>query len=221
MGKKIIFMLALCALPLVVFAESSVSHEVFKQALPGTVALTFDDGPNPTFTPQILAVLKKYNIKVTFFMVGMEAEKYPEIVKQVAADGHAISNHTLTHPMLTKLDDKELQREIALPSEIIYKITGKKPICLRYPFSAFDQRVQKVVYAHAMTPFPVGLNAYDYKRPGVNKIVDRVIKNVHSGMIITMHDGFANREQTVAALPLIIEGIKKKGLGFSQICINQ
>src|SRR5580765_6669100 len=71
--------------------------------LPGTVTLTFDDGPSPVFTPQILAILKKYNIKATFFMVGASAKKYPELVRAVLADGHAVGNHTWTHPMLTKI----------------------------------------------------------------------------------------------------------------------
>src|SRR5437899_2581733 len=119
--KRLLISIILLVLPIVVF-----SQDVRTKPLPGTVALTFDDGPNPIYTPQILAILKKYNIKATFFMVGTNAHKYPEMVKLVLADGHAINNHTLTHPMLTKLNDEQLHKEITTPQVIIYNIIGKK-----------------------------------------------------------------------------------------------
>jgi peptidoglycan-N-acetylglucosamine deacetylase len=184
----------------------------------GTVALTFDDGPTEEFTPQILAILKKYNIKATFFMVGMNAKHNPDIVKMVQAEGHAINSHSLTHAMLTKLNDKALDKEVSDPQQIIFDIIGSKPICLRYPFGASNQKVREVIRKHGLIPVPMGFNSFDYERPGVDKIVAQILNNVHAGMVILLHDGFAKREQTVAALPLIIEGIQKKGLGFSQIC---
>lgn len=218
MLKKIFAVLLFCSFSAVALADSDSSHDVPKAALKGTVALTFDDGPNPTFTPQILAILKKYNIKATFFMVGMEAKEYPEIVKQVLADGHAIANHSQTHPNLTKISDADLLKEVTMPKQIIHEITGKDTLCLRYPYGASNQHVRDVIRANGMTPMPMGFNSFDYTRPGVEKIVSWVLKNAYSGQVILMHDGFAEREQTVAALPLIIEGIKAKGLGFSQVC---
>lgn len=186
----------------------------------GTVALTFDDGPTEEFTPQILAILKKYNIKATFFMVGANATAHPDMVKKVHEAGHAIGSHTETHPMLTKINETQLQHEVKTPSETIYKIIGKKPICLRYPFGASNQHVRDVIRGAGMAPVPMGFNSFDYDRPGTQKIVDQIVKNAHSGTVILLHDGYAKREQTVAALPLIIDGIKKKGLGFSQICVE-
>jgi peptidoglycan/xylan/chitin deacetylase (PgdA/CDA1 family) len=111
---------------------SKVSNKPAK----GTVALTFDDGPTVEYTPQILAILKKYNIKATFFMVGENAKAHPEIVKMVLADGHAIDSHSMTHPMLTKLSNAKLEWEVHEPSVIINDIVGIKPVCLRYPFGA-------------------------------------------------------------------------------------
>jgi peptidoglycan/xylan/chitin deacetylase (PgdA/CDA1 family) len=192
--------------------------KVNKFAEKGTVALTFDDGPTQEFTPQILAILKKYNIKATFFMVGMNAKNHPDLVKQVYDAGHAVNSHSETHPMLTKLNDKQLQYEVATPSIVIFDAIGKKPLCLRYPFGASNEHVRAVIRENNMMPVSMGFNSFDYDRPGVDKIVSWVLKNAHSGQVILMHDGFANREQTVAALPLIIEGLKKKGLGFSQVC---
>jgi peptidoglycan-N-acetylglucosamine deacetylase len=187
-------------------------------ALPDTVALTFDDGPNPIFTPQILAILKKNNIKATFFVVGVNAEKYPELIKQIYAEGHVIGSHSQTHPMLTKIADKNLQTEITEPSEIIFKIIGIKPKCLRYPYGASNTHVRSEIRAQGLIPLPMGFNSFDYDRPGAQKIIDWVLKNSYSKQVILMHDGFTKREQTVAALPVIIDGIKKKGLGFSTIC---
>jgi len=215
--KKWFYFILFYLFPLTVFAgESSVQ----KNPLKGTVALTFDDGPNPIYTPQILAILKKYNIKATFFMVGMNAKKYPDIVKQVYAEGHAVDSHSLTHAMLTKLNNAELYKEVATPQTIIANIIHVKPVCLRYPFGASNEHVREVIRSQGMLPVPMGWNSFDYNRPGVDKIVTWVLQNAHSGQVFLFHDGFAKREQTVAALPRIIEGIKKKGLGFSQICTN-
>lgn len=215
--KRLLLLCLLIFLPLIAFA---INQDVRKNPLPGTVALTFDDGPNPVYTPQILAILKKYNIKATFFMVGENARKYPEIVKLVLADGHAIDSHTLTHPMLTKLNDTQLHKEIAEPQEIISNIIGKKPVCLRYPFGASNEHVREAIRAQGITPVAMGWNSFDYDRPGVDKIVSNVVPYIHSGQIFLFHDGYDKREQTVAALPKIIDAIKKKGLGFSEICVS-
>lgn len=217
--KKLSLFLVLISFSLAIFAvDESIIH---KTALKGTVALTFDDGPTVKYTPQILAILKKYHIKATFFMVGMNAKAHPEIVKMVLADGHAIDSHSMTHPMLTKLNNQQLEREVAGPQVVINNIIGKKPVCLRYPFGASNEHVRAIIRANGMVPVPMGWNSFDYDRPGVEKIVSWVLKNAHSGQVFLFHDGFDKREQTVAALPQIIEGIQKKGLGFSQVCVNQ
>lgn len=214
----IFYSIFLCLLSFSAFAADNSA--VRTTALKGTVALTFDDGPTEKYTPQILAILKKYNIKATFFMVGMNAKNHPDIVKQVLADGHAINNHSLTHPMLTKLNDTQLYKEVIEPSTIIFNIINKKPVCLRYPYGASNQHVRDVIREQGMVPLPMGWNSFDYDRPGVDKIVSWVLKNAYSGQVFLFHDGFDKREQTVAALPQIIEGIQKKGLGFSQICVD-
>ncbi|MGB6976646.1 MAG: polysaccharide deacetylase family protein [Gammaproteobacteria bacterium] len=217
--KKLFLSVVCCLVPLVAFAADN-NNAVRTLATKGTVALTFDDGPTEVYTPQILAILKKNNIKATFFMVGMNAKNHPDIVKQVLADGHAINSHSLTHPMLTKLDNARLYKEVHEPQVIIYDIIGKKPLCLRYPYGASNQHVRDVIRKEGVVPVPMGFNSFDYDRPGIEKIVSWVLKNAHSGQVILLHDGFNKREQTVAALPEIIEGIKKKGLGFSQICAS-
>ncbi|MBX3708700.1 MAG: polysaccharide deacetylase family protein [Gammaproteobacteria bacterium] len=218
MFKRIITAL-LYMLPFCIYAANNHSEpNVRKDPLPGTVALTFDDGPNPVYTRQILAILKKYNIKATFFEVGANAKLHPEVVKEIHEQGHVIASHSMTHPMLTRISPSQLKNEIARPSEIIYSIIGVKPKCLRYPFGASNEHVRAEIRAYGMVPVAMGFNSFDYERPGTQKIIDWVLKNIYSKQVILLHDGYDKREQTVAALPAIIEGIKKKGLGFSTIC---
>jgi peptidoglycan/xylan/chitin deacetylase (PgdA/CDA1 family) len=218
MYKWIIWLLV-GLLPLIANAtEKTEVDTVRTSALPNTVALTFDDGPSPIYTPQILAILKKYHIKATFFLVGSRAEQYPEIVKAIHANGHVIASHSMTHPKLTRLSATQLKNEIAQPIEIIYRIIGIKPKCLRYPFGLSNTHVRNEIRAYGMAPVPMGFNSFDYSRPGAQKIVTWVLENIYSKQIILMHDGYNHRDQTVAALPAIIEGIQKKKLGFSTIC---
>src|SRR3990167_10531443 len=120
--KKYILSIIFSLLSVSIYAATDVENNIHKLPAKGTVALTFDDGPSEIYTPQILAILKKYNIKATFFMVGANAKQHPDLVKQVLADGHAINSHSQTHPLLTKLNDKQLNWEVAEPIAIIYNI---------------------------------------------------------------------------------------------------
>lgn len=215
MFNRVLCLLVLC---LFTFQAHADHRNVRNTALKGTVALTFDDGPHPVYTRQILEILKKYDVKATFFMVGMNAKAHPDVVKEILAAGHAINSHSLTHPNLTKINNAQLIKEVETPKIIIHDIIGKNPLCLRYPYGASNGHVRDVIREYDMTPTSMGFNSFDYDRPGVDKIVDWVLKNSYSKQVILLHDGFNKREQTVAALPRIIEGIRKKGLGFSMIC---
>lgn len=217
MLQRITFSLLLLIVPCAVFSATKLNDNIKIPAV-HTVALTFDDGPSPIYTPQILAILKKYNIKATFFMVGENARQYPEIVKAVYADGHHVNSHSMTHPMLTKISDKTLHYEVVEPFKVLHHILSTHPKCLRYPFGASNAHVRQVIRDEGMIPTSMGFNSFDYDRPGTQKIINWVLKNVYSQQVILLHDGYFKREQTVAALPAIIEGIKKKGLGFSAIC---
>lgn len=203
---------------LVVLLFPLLNYAVETLPAPKTVALTFDDGPSPIYTPQILAILKKYNIKATFFVVGSNAKQYPEVIKAIHDAGHPVNSHSMTHPMLTKLSNKTLQYEVTTPNTIINNIIGIKPLCLRYPFGLSNEHVRNVIRSNGMIPVPMGFNSFDYERPGTQKIISWVLQNAYSRQVILLHDGYDKREQTVAALPAIIEGIQKKGLGFSTIC---
>ncbi len=201
-----------CATPML------ATNKVRTTPLKGTVALTFDDGPSPKYTPQVLAILKQYGIHATFFVVAGNAKRHPELIKAILAGGNTIANHSMTHPKLTKLSGKRLQYEVGSAKDVITKLTGKAPACLRPPFGLTNKRVKASIEKNGMIQVPIGYNTYDYARPGVQKLISTVVNRAHSGMVVLLHDGYKNKQQTVDALPGMIEGIKKKGLGFSMIC---
>jgi len=185
---------------------------------PNTVALTFDDGPSPKYTPQILAILKKEHIKATFFVMGGLAKRHPELVQRIKSEGHAVALHTMTHPKLTRLNDKQLHYEIIEARENVRKAIGINPMCLRPPYGLINSHVRQYIEKTGMTVVPIGFNSFDYENRGVNKLEKWVLANVRSGRVFLMHDGYNHRQQTVDALPTIIKGIREKGLGFSAIC---
>ena len=199
-------------------APAKSLEQVRWKPLPGTVTLTFDDGPNPKYTQQILKILRDNNIKATFFVMGWSAKKHPELIKRMIAEGHAVASHTNSHPKLTKISQSKLLAEVVGPRDIIKNITGKAPVCLRPPYGIGNSRVSQFIRQHGMIMVPMGFNSFDYKRPGVEKLTNWVVKNARAGMVILLHDGYHKREQTVAALPGIIKGIRAKGLSFSAIC---
>lgn len=188
------------------------------KALPGTVALTFDDGPSPIYTPQVLAILKRHHIKATFFVMGWSAKKYPKLIQQIIADGNAVANHTMSHKKLPYLSAKKLAFEVVKSRDLIAKAAGKAPVCLRPPYGMGNKRVGAFIRSKGMIMVPMGFNSFDYKNRGVKKLTNWVVKNARSGQVILLHDGYKARSQTVKALPGIIKGIRAKGLGFSAIC---
>lgn len=211
-------LLSLCCLLLTIQLMAKPLSDVRWQAKPGTVALTFDDGPNPTYTPQILRILKENHVKATFFVMGWAAKKYPQLIRDIVADGNAVASHTWSHPKLTKISESQLYKEVVRPKEAIKAAIGKDPVCLRPPFGMGNKRVGNFIRQHGMIMVPMGFNSFDYTRPGYKKIASQVINHARSGQVFLLHDGPKRREQTVEALPLIIKGIRAKGLGFSAIC---
>jgi peptidoglycan/xylan/chitin deacetylase (PgdA/CDA1 family) len=187
----------------------------------GTVALTFDDGPSPIYTPQILDILKKNNIKATFFVLGPLAKQFPEIIGRMVSEGHAVGIHTMTHPKLTRLNATQLHHEVIASRDVIQKLIGIPPVCLRPPYGVQNQRVKQYVNAQHLILVSNGFDSLDYQNRGVDQLTQRVVENARSGRVFLFHDGYVKREQTVAALPGIIAGIREKGFGFSAICYSE
>lgn len=199
-------------------AHAIKPHTCSTFAAKGTVALTFDDGPSPVFTRKVLDILKKYHIKATFFVVGEKAKAYPKFLREMVATGNVVGNHSNTHPVFPRLSHSELRKEITDSEKIIHNITGIKTRLFRFPYGSANKKLRNYVLSSGMKPIFWGYTPDDYRRPGSSVIASRVIRHACSGQIILLHDGPSKRQQTIDALPKIIEGVKKKGLGFSVLC---
>lgn len=186
-----------------------------------TVALTFDDGPDPVYTGQILNILKKYGVKATFFMVGSNAQRNPELVARACREGNLLGNHTYTHPNVAVISRKQTQLELNATQRVIEEITGHKTILFRPPYVAdaepqTPEELIPIVRAQELGYLTVGEfnDPQDWSRPGVDRIVNRVLSGANSGNIILLHDAGGDRSQTVKALPRIITALKAKGYRF-------
>jgi chitin deacetylase len=179
------------------------------------IALTFDDGPWPNSTSQVLDVLKKSNVKATFFMVGMQVEKYPQLVKQVVANGHAIGNHTWSH-QYDQYNESAAAREIDRTAELVYKTTGVKTSLFRPPAGILNNGL--VTYAHekkyAVVMWSVDSKDWRSRRTTRQAFIDNVLKEAKPGGIVLLHDGGGDRSNTVQALPQLISQLKKHGYKF-------
>lgn len=172
------------------------------------VALTFDDGPNSVYTPQMLEVLKKKGIKATFFLLGEQVEKYPEIVKQISDEGHLIGNHSYKHEQLSKLSSVQACTQVNRTNELIYAITGKYPEYLRPPFGDWKEHLDCEVN---MIEVLWDVDTLDWSSKNKDKIIQKVVTNVEEGDIILMHDSY---ESTVAAVTEVIDLLQKESYEF-------
>ncbi|MER7249375.1 polysaccharide deacetylase family protein [Kribbella sp. NPDC000426] len=178
------------------------------------VVLTFDDGPDAEYTPKVLDILAKYDAKATFFEVGQNVRKHPELTKRIHAAGHSVENHTWTHADLRKLSAAAFRQQVVSTDQVIRAQIGSTPGCLRPPYGGVSAAVRQRAKALGKDLVVWTVDSRDWTKPGTTAIVQRVIKNVHSGSVILMHDGGGNRSQTVAALPAILKTLKAQGYGF-------
>ncbi len=181
------------------------------------IALTFDDGPNPAYTPQVLAVLQAYNIKATFFDVGYLVKEYPTIVRQEFLQGHSIGNHSWSHPQLTRLSATDILSQLVSTSDAIQSVTGSRPTIFRPPYGSFNRFVFAQALQQNLSTILWNNEARDWATPGVNVIARRILNLARYGGIILLHDGGGFRAQTAAALPIIITTLQQRGFTFVTI----
>ncbi|WP_262063752.1 bifunctional polysaccharide deacetylase/glycosyltransferase family 2 protein [Streptomyces sp. STR69] len=189
-----------------------------------TIVLTFDDGPNPTYTPTVLKILKKYDVPGTFFLVGSMVSRYPSIVKQMVAQGNEVGIHTFTHVDLSYQSDARIKREMEQTQLALAGAAGITTTLFRAPYSSetdaidnYSYPVYKKLGASGYTSVFVDTDSDDWKQPGVAKIIKWATPSGTSGSSVLFHDAGGVRSQTMKALPTYIEKMKAKGYTFTTV----
>lgn len=177
------------------------------------IALTFDDGPWPQSTAQVLDILKKNNIKGTFFVVGRNVKSYPDLAKRVVTDGHSIANHTWTH-RYHHMNPQLAAFEVASTTDIIYKTTGVRTGLFRPPGGIMNNGVAAYARNNKYAIVMWSADSTDYARPAVPRLINNIFRSARPGGIVLMHDGGGDRSHTVKALPEIISRFRKQGYQF-------
>jgi len=199
-----------------VIIEGKTDHKI--------VALTFDDGPYPPYTANLLDILKEYDVPATFFIIGRNAEKHPEMIKRIIEEGHQLGNHTYNHVDLLKAERPDIIREIEMAGQVLRTITGQIPQIVRPPHGFRDPVVFEVLNERNMKVVEWSVMSRDWTNPGVDVIVERTVSKVKNGSVILLHDGdgvaaTASRAQTVEAVRHIIRELHAKGFTF--VTVNE
>jgi peptidoglycan/xylan/chitin deacetylase (PgdA/CDA1 family) len=176
------------------------------------IAITFDDGPNPVFTPQILDLFQKHNAKATFFTLGINLEQHPETAKLIVEGGHELGNHSYSHPYLTQIDLETQWTELERTAQLIEGIAGRKPTAFRPPFLDYNEHVGLLAEKFGcQTIGALNLETMDWGEPGVDLILQKSRDHIHNGSILLFHDGYGDRSQTVAALEVFVPEVRNQG----------
>jgi len=182
------------------------------------IALTFDDGPDIDFTPQILDILKKHDVKATFFVVGEKVGWNPELLRREYDEGHEIGNHTFTHINVSKRGYREIEKEIIDTQQAIKKVIGQEPKLFRPPYRAISKEMCSIIKEKNMNIILwSNLDPRDWSNPGVYYIANTITSKVENGNIILLHDynNLRNlKSQTIQALDVVIPKLKEKGYKF-------
>ncbi|NPV27087.1 MAG: polysaccharide deacetylase family sporulation protein PdaB [Firmicutes bacterium] len=177
------------------------------------LALTFDISWGTNTPTPVLDILKKHNVRATFFLSGPWVKKYPSIPQRIAADGHEIGSHGNEHINLSTVSKEKIREEIMLAHQSIQAVTGHTPNLIRTPNGDYNNQVISTANECGYRVIQWGTDSLDWKNPGVDAIVNRVLKRAHPGDIILMHASDTCK-QTVDALPRIIEGLREQGYQF-------
>jgi cellulose synthase/poly-beta-1,6-N-acetylglucosamine synthase-like glycosyltransferase/peptidoglycan/xylan/chitin deacetylase (PgdA/CDA1 family) len=198
------------------------SRLVSRESPPGRrIALSFDDGPDPRWTPRILAVLRRERVPAAFFVIGSQAARHPDIVRSLAHDGHEIGNHTFTHSALGAVAPWQDKLQLELTQAAIVGITGRYARLLRPPYSATpdavttsqERRLAGLIGRRYVVAL-ADLDSRDWERPGVASIVRNATPSAQDGGVVLLHDGGGDRSETVAALRQLIPDLRARGFRF-------
>jgi len=199
----------------------SVTHTAHGPAGEPVVYLTFDDGPHPTWTPQVLDVLARHGATATFFVLGQNVLAYPELAARLVAEGHDPENHTFDHASLDKVDRETFIAEVRDTDRAIHEAAGQEadPIaCLRPPYGAYDARTSTLAAELGKRLTLWNVDPQDWRRPGADQIAEHLLAHARPGAILLMHDGGGERSQTVAALDRVLGELAARGYTFALLC---
>ena len=175
------------------------------------LALTFDDGPGP-YTEELVGVLNRLHVHATFFAIGEEERYFSGGTRLELRSGDTVGDHTETHPMMAALSRHDQHEELLEQIARIELLGGPRPRLFRPPYGSFDATTFKELHAMRLLMVLWSTDTADYTLPGVQAIVQRALAGAHPGAIILMHDAGGNRAETIAALPAIIAGLRRRGL---------
>jgi peptidoglycan-N-acetylglucosamine deacetylase len=192
---------------------------------PHKLALTFDDGPDPEWTPRILDALKQANAPATFFVIGLNAEQYPDLLRREVAEGHELGNHTFTHPNIANISNAQFNFELSATRVLMESIVGRRTYLFRPPYAEDAEPVTpdqarplEAVSERGYLTVGMRVDSKDWQRPGVDRIVEAVVRGAtdakEPGNIILLHDSGGDRSETVAALPALIGEMRRRGFEF-------
>jgi len=188
-----------------------VSFSQVRTSMP-YIAMTYDDGPHPSNTPRLLDMLRKRNIKATFYVVGKNVNQYPHIVRRIVSEGHEIGSHSWSHPNFAKMSDSAVRQELNKTRDAIIAASGVQPRTLRPPYGSL--RSSQRLWIHKEYGYPTILwdvDPMDWKRPGPSVVTSRILSKTHNGSIVLAHD---LHKSTVDAMPATLDGLLRRGFKF-------
>ncbi|GES28877.1 polysaccharide deacetylase family protein [Streptomyces angustmyceticus] len=188
--------------PDVAFHLAGAHREIF---------LTFDDGPHPRYTPAVLRILRRHGVRATFFVIGENVAEFPGLLWDIADGGHAVGNHTWTHPQLTTLAPDAVRWELGRTSRLIEDILGTAPDLARAPYGEWDDSSLDICNDLGMSPVGWAIDSQDWTLPGAGTIAYTVLEAMHPGAIVLSHDGGGRRRQTVEALEWYLPRLLAEG----------
>ncbi|MBX9687565.1 MAG: polysaccharide deacetylase family protein [Candidatus Obscuribacterales bacterium] len=181
------------------------------------IYLTFDDGPSPATTPWLLELLEKESVKASFFLIGREAEKYPDLVEAIQKGGHSIGNHSYSHRFMPALKLAQIEKEIESTNRIITDSGAPTPTIFRPPYGLMDRRAKEVLKEHSMSAVYWSQAPEDWCSPGPARVVRRVLLGLKVGGLIVLHEGEGLKEQTFAAAKELIYKCKSAKLSLEKV----
>ncbi|GAA5193763.1 hypothetical protein GCM10023322_56500 [Rugosimonospora acidiphila] len=192
--------------------ETPATHLADLRYESGCVALTFDDGPDPTWTGQVLDLLEESGTPATFFVLGRMIRGHERILRRMVRLGCSVQVHAWEHVRMTDQPADRRRVDIDRTRRLIREVTGHDPSCVRPPEGRVDADVIDSIESAGLTPVFWSVHGRDWTRPGVAAIEGDVLAGLHDGAVVLLHDGGGDRSQTVAAVPRIIEAIKDRAL---------